>query len=254
MRYRFLFSSLYCFLFFLSACNGQPNQNAGLQTIEQDSIQSDTVALPEVPIVVPKSSQALLLEKKGLIDVKELDASLVVELIYATADNFTKQVLYDDLKEAYLQPDVAKMLVKAHEKVKEQYPELRIIIYDAARPLPIQSKMWNVVKGTPNNIYVSNPVRPGLHNYGAAVDASLIDASGTPLDMGTPVDFFGTEAHIDKESILLKQGKLSSKQIQNRKILRDAMVYAGFKPLRTEWWHFNVCTREEAKKRYKVIE
>jgi len=254
MLHRFLFSSFCYFLFFLSACSGQPANRDVRPVNKQDSIQSDTISLQKVPPIVQKSSQALLLEKKGLVNVHDLDSTIVVELIYATADNFMKQVLYDDLKEAYLQPDVAKMLVKAHNKLKEQHPELRMIVYDAARPLRIQAKMWNVVKGTPNNIYISNPARPGQHTYGAAVDVSLIDASGTPLDMGTPVDFFGPAAQINNEDLLLKQGKLTSEQIKNRKILRAAMVSAGFKPLRTEWWHFNVCTREEAKIRYKVIE
>ena len=247
-----LISALCCFSVFLSACTGR-STNPDVQSINiNDSIQSDTVQ--EIPTGVQKSSEALRLEKKGLVNVHDLDTTIVVKLMYATPDNFTKEILYDDLKEAYLQPDVAEMLVKAQRKVREQYPELRIIIYDAARPLHIQRKMWNRVKGTPQNIYVSNPVKTGLHNYGAAVDISLVDASGTPLDMGTPFDFFGPEAHIDQESVLLKEGKLFSDQIKNRKILRDAMVFAGFKPLRTEWWHFNACNRTEAKERYGVIE
>ena len=67
--------------------------------------------------------------------------------------------------------------------------------------MSVQQKMWNVVKGTSQNIYVSNPARGGgLHNYGLAVDVSIADEKGNPLPMGTKVDHLGKEAHIDTEA------------------------------------------------------
>ena len=55
--------------------------------------------------------------------------------------------------------------------------------------------------------YVSNPAKGGgLHNYGMAVDLTIVDASGKLLPMGTPYDFFGTEAHTDKEEALVQTG------------------------------------------------
>jgi D-alanyl-D-alanine dipeptidase len=35
--------------------------------------------------------------------------------------------------------------------------------------------------------------------------------------------------------------------------LRRVMTDVGYKPLRSEWWHFNFRSREEAKRNYKVI-
>ena len=100
---------------------------------------------------------------------------------------FTGTLLYEDLKEAYLHPDAMKSLKRAQRLLKEQYPGYSLIVYDAARPLSVQQKMWNVVKGTSKYIYVSNPSRGGgLHNYGLAVDISILDDKGTPLPMGTP--------------------------------------------------------------------
>ena len=95
-----------------------------------------------------------------------------------------------ELKEAYLHPKAARALLKAQRLLRKLHPQYRLIIYDAARPLSIQGEMWNVVKGTSRNIYVSNPAHGGgLHNYGLAVDISIVDDNGKALDMGTPVDF-----------------------------------------------------------------
>ena len=130
-----------------------------------------------------------------------------------------------------------------------------MIVYDAARPMTIQQKMWNVVAGTSKNIYVSNPKNGGgLHNYGMAVDITLCDvATGDTLDMGTKVDFLGSYAHIDQEASLVKQGIISIQAKKNRELLRNVMCEAGFTPLRSEWWHFNLISRAEARAKYKVI-
>ena len=56
---------------------------------------------------------------------------------------------------------------------------------------------------------------------------------GSFVDMGGTFDFFGEESHPDYK-------KLTKKQKKNRKILRDAMLKAGFKPIDSEWWHFTL--------------
>lgn len=127
-------------------------------------------------------------------------------------------------------------------------------MYDAARPMSVQQKMWNVVKGTSKYIYVSNPARGGgLHNYGLAVDISILDEAGNPLPMGTEVDHLGPEAHITNEAALVQSGKMTKQEQANRQLLRSVMRAAGFRALPSEWWHFNWCSRQEAKQKYKVI-
>ncbi|MDR1860059.1 MAG: M15 family metallopeptidase [Bacteroidales bacterium] len=202
----------------------------------------------------PKSALERRIEKAGLVDVQTIDPTVAVRLVYATADNFTGKILYDSLHRAYLLPHVARMVANAQKTLRSTNPDLRLIILDAVRPRNIQRKMWDKVKGTPLNIYVSNPVNTSLHNFGAAVDITIVDAKGRELDMGTPFDYFGEKAHINKEMLLLQQGKLTEQQLQNRLLLRNAMKQAGFRALPTEWWHFNACSREEAKAKYKVIE
>lgn len=200
-----------------------------------------------------KTAQAL--ERDGYVNIESLDKSVFVSLMYTRADNFTGSVLYTDLKEAYLHPEAAAALVKAQTRLKQLRPDLSLKVYDAARPMVIQQRMWDKVKNTSKNIYVSNPARGGgLHNYGLAVDLTLCNAKGDTLDMGTIIDHLGREAHIDIEDLLVEQKKMSPAARKNRQLLRQVMQYAGFKPLRTEWWHFNFKSRAEAKKRYKVIQ
>lgn len=200
------------------------------------------------------SATAQAMARQGLVDIHELAPDIPVSLMYARADNFTGRVLYKDLKEAYLHPKAAKALVKAQQILKKSHPELTLKVYDAARPMHIQQIMWNVVAGTPKNIYVSNPKNGGgMHNYGMAVDLTLADEKGDSIPMGTLIDHLGPEAHIDREAQLVQQKVISAEAKRNRELLRTVMKQAGFKPLRTEWWHFNLITRAQAKAYYRPI-
>lgn len=202
-----------------------------------------------------KSQTAQSMERQGLVDITSLDSTIRVSLMYSRADNFTGKVLYTDLREAYLHPKAAKALVAAQKALKQRRPDLSLKVYDAARPMSIQQKMWNTVAGTSKNIYVSNPRNGGgMHNYGMAVDLTLCDAlTGDTLDMGTHIDYLGKFAHIDAEQELVSQHVMSPQAKKNRELLRSVMKEAGFTPLRTEWWHFNLITRAEAKAHYKVV-
>ena len=191
---------------------------------------------------------------EGFLRIKDLDNSIEVEMMYAKSDNFVGEAMYD-FTEAYLHPKAAKAVVKANALLAKYHPGWRICIYDATRPMSVQQKMWDKVKGTPQQNYVSNPKNGGgLHNYGLAVDVSIVDEKGDSIDMGTKVDALTSTSHIDKEEELVAQGKITQEAMENRRLLRKVMQEAGFKPLRTEWWHFNYTTRADAKKNYKVVE
>ena len=212
-------------LYLLLGCSlcGCSRKQAPKQTQDPDTETTipyaDTIAAPVPPAPV-KSRTARYLDSLGFVNIAEADSSIAIDLMYTRADNFTGTLLYEDLKEAYLHPDAMKSLKRAQRLLKEQYPGYSLIVYDAARPLSVQQKMWNVVKGTSKYIYVSNPSRGGgLHNYGLAVDISILDDKGTPLPMGTPVDHLGREAHITEEAVLVAQGKLTE---QERNWLRQA--------------------------------
>lgn len=199
-------------------------------------------------------STATAMERQGMVNVQKMDSTIRVSLMYARPDNFTGDVLYTDLRDAYLHPKAAEALIKAQRRLKEIRPDLSIIIFDAARPMSIQQKMWDKVKGTSKYFYVSNPANGGgMHNYGLAVDISLCTVSGDTIPMGTRVDHMSSLSHITDEASLVANGLISSEARANRELLREVMTYAGFKPLNTEWWHFNLVSRAVARKYYKVI-
>ena len=192
----------------------------------------------------------------GLVDIQTLSTDIKVDLKYSSKDNLFGFDAYQDLEKAYLQKDVAEKLIKAEEYLNKLLPGAKLIIYDAARPRRVQQIIWDSLKMPVSEKikYASNPKIGGLHNFGAAVDLNIIDKNGKELDMGTPFDFMGELAQPQAENKMLKEGKLTKQQIDNRKLLRKIMRKAGFFNIQTEWWHFNSCTREQAFRKYKIIE
>ena len=206
------------------------------------------------PLTTKRSATAQQLARQGYQQVQQCDPTIHVSLMYARPDNFCGVVLYSDLREAFLHPEAMKALQKAQAYLKQLRPDLSLKVYDAARPMHIQQRMWDEVKHTSKAIYVSNPAHGGgMHNYGMAVDITLCTLKGDTLDMGTKIDYMGKAAHIDHEEALVSAHIISPEARRNRQFLRKVMCYGGFIPLRTEWWHFNKCSRAVAKKYYKVI-
>lgn len=201
-----------------------------------------------------KSPTELSMEKQGMVEIARVDSTIAVSLMYSRADNFTGRVLYTDLRHAYLHPRAASALKRAQQILRRTHPGLTLKVYDAARPMSVQQKMWNVVAGTPKYIYVSNPAHGGgLHNYGLAVDITIADSNGDSIPMGTRIDNMTPLAHIDREDLLVSQRRLGREAVENRRLLRRVMTEAGFHTLRSEWWHFNYTSRANARKYYKVI-
>lgn len=195
------------------------------------------------------------LRNKGMVDVSVLDSTIRVQLVYATPDNFMGETVYTGITRAWLHPDAAEMLVAAQRLLKKEHPGLTLVVYDAARPMSVQRKMWKLVRGTDKVNYVSNPANGGgLHNYGMAVDVTILDENGDPLPMGTPFDYFGEEAHTNNEEVLLKAEKIDRAAFNNRRLLRRIMRNAGFRTILYEWWHFNACSRTEARQSYPVLD
>lgn len=187
-----------------------------------------------------------------VVDAASLVPDLQVEIKYSTPDNFLHRDVYGALEVCILQQDAAEMLAAAATALRAAHPELRLHVYDCARPYRVQLAMWALVKGTPQQGYVADPTNGGssVHNHGCAVDLTLATAGGAPLDMGTPFDHFGVEAQPRAERELLLAGTLTHTQVANRLILREAMLRAGFYPLDNEWWHFDCAPPAEARTRY----
>jgi zinc D-Ala-D-Ala dipeptidase len=194
--------------------------------------------------------------RQGLVDIQSLDPTIVVELKYSSTDNFLKKDVYEGMKHAYLQPEVASRLVKAQQYLKTIDPELSLIIYDAARPRHVQQKMWDALDLPFDEKikFLSNPAHGSVHNFGAAVDVSIIDIHGVLLDMGTEFDHLGKLAYPSLEQEMFEDGLLNEYQLANRRLLRQVMKQGGFWGIQTEWWHFNAMTRAEAMEKYEIIE
>ncbi len=194
------------------------------------------------------------LAREGYVDVTSLDPSIVVSLMYAGADNFVGVPMYKGLTRAWLHPDAARALVNASRELHRTHPGYRLKVCDAARPMSVQRIMYNKVKGTPKARYVANPARGGgLHNYALAVDITIVDDNGRELPMGTKVDHLGVEANIDREDQLVSRGVITAAERDNRRLLRRVMTAAGFKSIRTEWWHFQLMSRSRAAAKYKLL-
>ncbi|MFN4145678.1 MAG: M15 family metallopeptidase [Runella sp.] len=194
---------------------------------------------------------------RGLVDIQTLDPTLKVELKYSTTDNFIKEDVYGELERAYLQKSAAQKLVKAHQYLKQEKPNYTLLVYDAARPRSVTKIFWQRMSHLPYNRredFVADPAKGSIHNFGCAVDLTIADQNGHPLDMGTIFDYFGTLAEPRHEAAMLKAGKLTKQQVENRRLLRRVMTKAGFTGIQTEWWHFNAMSRERAKATYGFIE
>ena len=219
---------------------------------------ADPVA-PSRPPSTPGRAQASpnwerIMTEAGLVDIQAVCPGIRVDLKYSTTDNFVHQDVYGDLDQCFLQKEAAAKLAEAQKRLSELQPGWRLLVYDGARPRRVQARFFAIVKGTAQQQYVADPALGSIHNYGAAVDLTIIDANGNALDMGTPFDFFGELAQPKLEERFLAQGRLTEAQIRNRRLLRRVMTEAGFRPISNEWWHFDAFPANEVRKRYKIIE
>jgi beta-N-acetylhexosaminidase/D-alanyl-D-alanine dipeptidase len=169
----------------------------------------------------------------ALVDLRALDPSIRIEMPYATSQNFTGVALYP-VARCLLRREVAERLVRVERRLAAQ--GLGLLVWDCYRPFRVQQRLWALV---PDPRYVAEPVvrdgRPvegSKHNRGAAVDVTLVDAAGRPLEMPTGFDDFSERAHRGWAGA-------SPTARQNLARLEEAMVAEGFEPLPTEWWHFD---------------
>lgn len=162
------------------------------------------------------------------VDIKSVAPTILVELRYATPNNFTRRPLYRADMPAMVRLSVARRLAVAQKFLEKRGYGLKI--WDAYRPKAAQTQLWKAIG---NHAYVADP-KDGIgsmHTRGAAVDVTLVDGSGREVPMPTEFDNFTPAALIDY------RGR-SPVVRSNLKMLQKAMGHGGFYGLRTEWWHF----------------
>ena len=209
-------------------------QNSHNSTEERLSEQSDSTQLLTNEVLVEDTTPATLInfppidyDTSKWTELIRLDSTILLDLRYATDSNFVGEKMYD-CGRCFLRPRVAHTLVKVHQQLRKR--GLGLKMYDCYRPRPIQWKLWEKV---PDRRYVSDPRKGSMHNRGAAVDLTIVDSTGQELPMGTPYDYFGIEAYPAYRD-------LAADVLANRALLHEHMKAVGFKPIRTEWWHFSL--------------
>lgn len=162
-----------------------------------------------------------------LVKVTDYIPDIAVELRYATGDNFTGVVIYED-DTAYLRYGTVKKLVLVQEKLKESGYYLKI--WDAYRPVSAQFKLWEVC---PDPAFVSDPNKGySGHSRGDTVDITVVDEKGEELLMPSAFDEFGTTADRDYADVSKEAG-------QNSAMLENIMEEYGFSGYAKEWWHYS---------------
>ena len=180
-------------------------------------------------------------------------AQLRVDLRYATAANFMQRNMYSPLDCAWAHRDAVAGLTRAAAWLAHEQPGVQLCVLDALRPQRVQEAMWAALEGTPLTDYLAPPERGSIHSFGMAIDATLIDADGHELDMGTSFDDMTELSHPALEMHFLNAGALSAQQISHRHLLRNAMRHGGFSGINTEWWHFDCGDRAQVRASYARV-
>ena len=167
-----------------------------------------------------------------LTDVRTLDQTIVIDLRYATANNFTGAPLPGYLaNRAFLRREAAAALARVQRDLRPQ--GLGIKVFDAYRPVRATLAMvdWTQRVNRPDLLKDGYIASRSRHNLGLAIDCTLIDlATGRELYMGTPFDTFSPAAHT---------ANASGQVAVNRQKLKTAMEKEGFVNYDQEWWHFS---------------
>lgn len=180
-------------------------------------------------------------------------AGIAIDLRYATSNNFVGRDLYSPFDCAWLHRDAAEALEKVVAWLKQRRPGYTALVLDALRPQRVQQQLWDALEGTGLQMYLANPARGSIHSYGMALDITLLDEQGRELDMGTGFDDMTNLSHPALEEGFLITGELSDEQVANRRLLREAMLQAGFFGINTEWWHFDCGDRELVRATYRRV-
>ena len=160
----------------------------------------------------------------GFTNIQHLDSEIIVDLRYATTNNFTHQVIYD-FTTAIVRTGTAHKLAKASALVKQQ--GYRLKVWDAYRPVSAQRRLFEVY---PDPEFVAQPNPNFSHQKGVTLDLTLANPDGSELTMPTAFDDFTAAAHRDAPRTTLQE--------QNYQLLDSAMTAAGFVGYVNEWWDY----------------
>lgn len=188
------------------------------------------VVAPAAPAsAAPVPPVSAIAAAEGLLDVRSVVPDAVIDLRYATPDNFVKQRLYPTDARCLVHQSMAGGLRVAADKLRASGN--RLVFWDCYRPHAVQVRMYQVV---PDPNWVAKPTNYARsHESGRSVDVTLAGADGRRLDMGTGFDDFTPKANA------YATAGVSPAAVANRTRLRSAMQAGGLAPYSGEWWHFD---------------
>ncbi len=192
-----------------------------------NSVVQKTEVTAENKIELINTSDIERIDDTTFVNIKDFNGNFMLDMKYATTDNFLKTKVYD-CASCYLRFKTVRSLIAANNEFKLK--GFSIKIFDCYRPIDVQKEMWKLV---PDANYVADPKKGSIHNRGGAVDITLIDKNGIELDMGTTFDFFGPESSHNYEKVFEEVKK-------NRAYLKQVMLKNNFKSFDSEWWHYNL--------------
>lgn len=172
---------------------------------------------------------------------------VLVDIRYATPDNFSGRNLYGNLDCAWLREPAATGLARAAQWLARNRPGWRLRVLDALRPQRVQEAIWRDVANTPMSRYFADPARGSIHSYGMAVDVTLVGPHGQESDMGSAYDEMNERSHPEFDARHLALGVLNAQQVADRGWLYEAMAQGGFQGIATEWWHFDHGDRDRVR-------
>jgi len=162
-----------------------------------------------------------------LVEIKNYIPDIVLDIRYATTNNFTHQKMYREAR-AFARLPVVLALKQVQADLKKK--GLGLKIFDAYRPYAITVNFYEVAHDTN---FVADPRKGSKHNRGCAIDLTAVNLkTGKELEMPTGFDSFSkraASAYMD----------LPKTEIDNRAILKTAMEAHGFHEIPSEWWHFD---------------
>jgi D-alanyl-D-alanine dipeptidase len=192
---------------------------------------------PPAPVAPPVNTAEVEIASDAvadtlLTDVRTLDSTIVVDLRYATSNNFTGAPLPGYFaNRAFLRREAATALAQVERELRPR--GLGLKIFDGYRPVRATLAMVDWTERVDRGDLLSDGyiASRSRHNLGLAIDLTLIDlASGRELEMGTPFDTFSTSAHT---------ANAAGEAAANRQRLKAAMEREGFANYDQEWWHYS---------------
>ncbi len=193
------------------------------QNKEREPIPDPKLKLEKLPVR----------ENSDIVLVDDYIPDLVVDLRYATAENFTNKKVYE-FKDLYLRYGTIVKLMQVQQELRKH--GLLLKVWDGFRPVSAQYALWAAY---PNPVYVANPNNGySDHSRGNTVDVTLVDVNGYELEMPSRYDDFTSKA--DRE-----YSDCSADAAENATFLQTVMEKYGFVAYPDEWWHFTDETEYE---------